>query len=67
MTKVICIDARHYKCRGYEINSPNGRDFDCEYRPSFPCDDCKYCAGNFGPGTGSYRGKDPAAKCNHFD
>ncbi len=45
---------KHPKCKG-TYDAFNG-DYDCEYMPSFACEDCKY--GNNGGR------KDPEAKCN---
>ena len=45
---------RHAKCRGYYIDTPDGRDYGCEYETIITCDECKYYAGR----------KDPEAKCN---
>ncbi|WP_109150671.1 hypothetical protein [Azospirillum sp. TSO5] len=47
-------NGRHPKCRGYMIDTPNGRDYDCEYGSELTCDECKYGLGR----------KDPEAKCN---
>jgi len=32
-------------------------DFDCDYAPNFPCEDCMYCKDSGGR-------KNPQAKCN---
>ena len=50
--------AKHPKCKGRKIESPDGTDYDCDYGTTIICDECRYCDGNNG------RGKDPAAKCN---
>jgi len=47
---------RHVKCKGYNIPSVDGEDFDCGYGSMLACDECKY------GGLGGR--KDPEAKRN---
>ena len=43
---------RHPKCKGYYVEWAG--DYDCGYKTTIECDDCKYGDGR----------KDPEAKCN---
>jgi hypothetical protein len=40
------------QCLGYETNTPNGRDYDCEYEHAPACDDCVINRGPIDPRTG---------------
>lgn len=51
-------------CKGYWSGNPiDGQEFDCEYNPSFECEQCIY-----GPlsAFGKYQLKDPASKSNQY-
>ena len=45
---------KHQKCLGY-YDEFSG-DYDCEYKSTLTCEECKYGLGK----------KDPEAKCNQF-
>jgi hypothetical protein len=49
-------------CLGLWTDTPNGRDFDCEYAPDFECDQCTFVARQYGD---KRKGKKPWAKCNN--
>jgi hypothetical protein len=44
-------------CGGYK--DPHTGEFDCEYEPPFPCEECMYCEWNR---VGGLRGKNPQAE-----
>jgi hypothetical protein len=49
-----------YRCLGYDVSNSNGIDYECEYEPDFPCDECVFVVGYE---TGDYRkGKRPWSK-----
>lgn len=45
------------RCKGYWTDTPDGRDFDCEYGTTLSCDECKYGHGR----------RDPEAKRNQWE
>ena len=46
-----------HTCKGYFYWTDCGKEFDCEYDPDFPCDDCVFVVGYY---TQDYRrGKRP--------
>jgi hypothetical protein len=47
-------------CEGYTTSTTEGTEFDCEYEPDFPCDECVFVVGQY---SDDYRkGKRPWAK-----
>jgi len=49
-----------HTCLGYKTSTSDGCEFDCEYGPDFPCDECVFVVGDC---EGDYRkGKRPWAK-----
>jgi hypothetical protein len=54
INNLLDTGTRHPKCLGYEINTTDCRDYDCEYGSNLTCEECKYGVGK----------KDPEAKCN---